>query len=46
MPLMSMTLDVSKLTGWLKFNARCRVETRAYAMWGEVHRLEDAGARA
>eukprot|EP00964_Phaeocystis_antarctica_P150809 scaffold118299_cov60-Phaeocystis_antarctica.AAC.2 len=28
--LMSMTLDVSKLSGWLKADASCRVERRVY----------------
>ena len=28
MPFMSVTLDVSKLSGWLKAAAPCRVETR------------------
>ena len=32
MAVMSVTLDVSKLTGWLNAHARCRVERRAYAM--------------
>ena len=27
---MSVTLDVSKLSGWLNTTARCRVEKRAY----------------
>ena len=27
--LMSVTLDVLKLSGWLNANARCRVEKRA-----------------
>eukprot|EP00964_Phaeocystis_antarctica_P001448 scaffold766_cov42-Phaeocystis_antarctica.AAC.3 len=27
---MSVTLDVSKLSGWLNVDARCRVERRAY----------------
>ena len=27
---MSVTLDVSKLSGWLNADARCRVETKAY----------------
>ena len=30
MPLMSVTLDVSKLSGWLNADALCRVERRAY----------------
>mgnify|MGYP004088907117 CR=1 FL=1 len=29
MELMSVTLDVSKLSGWLKADAACRVERRA-----------------
>ena len=33
---MVVTLDVSKLSGWLKeFSQPCRVERRAYAMRGE-----------
>ena len=30
MPLMVVTLDVSKLSGWLNADASCRVERRAY----------------
>ena len=30
MPCMSVTLDVSKLSGWLNAAAFCRVESRAY----------------
>ena len=33
---MFMTLDVSKLSGWLNANAPCRVERRGYAMRDEV----------
>ena len=29
MPFMSVTLDVSKLSGWLNASADCRVERRA-----------------
>ena len=36
MRVMSVTLEVSKLSGWLKADARCRVEGRAHAMRGEV----------
>ena len=37
MPPMSLTLDVSKLSGWLNADARCRVKKRACcAMWAEV----------
>ena len=37
MAYMLVTLDVSKLSGLLKADAPCRAESRAYAMWGEVH---------
>ena len=30
MPYMFVTLDVSKLSGWLNADASCRVETKAY----------------
>ena len=30
MPSMSVTLDVSKLSGWLNARANCRVESRVY----------------
>ena len=43
---MSVTLDVSKLSGWLNAVARCRVERRACAVRGEVYgsaRREAAG---
>ena len=33
---MVVTLDVSKLTGWLNLCATCRVERRACAMTGKV----------
>ena len=33
---MSVTLDVSKLSGWLNAAARCRVERRARTMRSEV----------
>ena len=45
MPTMSMTLDVSKLSGWLKAVARCRVESRACDEGGGVCRPGGAGAR-
>ena len=35
---MSVTLDVSKVSGWLNDDALCRVETRAYDARGEVRR--------
>ena len=35
MLLMYVTLDVSKLSGWLKADADCRVKRRAYTMRGE-----------
>eukprot|EP00964_Phaeocystis_antarctica_P011497 scaffold6358_cov55-Phaeocystis_antarctica.AAC.4 len=36
MAFMVVTLDVSKLSGWLNANAPCRVERRACTMRGEV----------
>eukprot|EP00964_Phaeocystis_antarctica_P099047 scaffold64954_cov63-Phaeocystis_antarctica.AAC.2 len=33
---MAVTLDVSKLSGWLNADAYCRVESRAYDMRSEV----------
>eukprot|EP00964_Phaeocystis_antarctica_P125259 scaffold88885_cov49-Phaeocystis_antarctica.AAC.1 len=36
MPYMFVTLEVSKLSGWLNDDANCRVERRAYDA-GEVH---------
>eukprot|EP00964_Phaeocystis_antarctica_P011495 scaffold6358_cov55-Phaeocystis_antarctica.AAC.2 len=33
---MSVTLDVSKLSGWLNADAPCRVERRACTMRGDV----------
>eukprot|EP00964_Phaeocystis_antarctica_P144547 scaffold110353_cov67-Phaeocystis_antarctica.AAC.3 len=37
MPAVALTLDVSKVTGWLNDDASCRVERRAHlTMWGEV----------
>eukprot|EP00964_Phaeocystis_antarctica_P048347 scaffold27991_cov54-Phaeocystis_antarctica.AAC.1 len=36
MLFMSVTLDVSKLSGWLNALADCRVERRAYAKRSEV----------
>ena len=48
MELMSVTLDVSKLSGWLNFDATYRVERRAYDAEREVwagHRREGVGRR-
>ena len=44
---MFVTLDVSKLSGWLNAFAFCRVEGRVYAMWEKVRsgRREDVGWR-
>eukprot|EP00964_Phaeocystis_antarctica_P118377 scaffold82165_cov75-Phaeocystis_antarctica.AAC.3 len=39
---MFVTLDVSKVTGWLNDNATCRVEWRAHTVQGESR----AGRRA
>jgi hypothetical protein len=36
MYLISVTLDVSKLSGWLKTYADCRVDKEGRAMRGEV----------
>eukprot|EP00964_Phaeocystis_antarctica_P110065 scaffold74437_cov60-Phaeocystis_antarctica.AAC.5 len=40
-----MTLDVSKLSGWLKATAPCRVERRAYDA-GRERRGPGGGVRA
>jgi hypothetical protein len=45
MPPMFVTLEVSKLSGWLKADACCRVEGRAHAMRGG-ERCEPGGGRA
>ena len=36
MPFMVVTLEVSKLSGWLNAYASCRVDRRAHDMRGEV----------
>ena len=36
MRYMLVTLDVSKLSGWLNADAPCRVKRRAYYVWGEM----------
>ena len=43
MPYMVVTLDVSKLSGWLNAAAFCRVESRAYDVGRGVGR--EAGRR-
>ena len=43
MPLMSVTLEVSKLSGWLKADAYCRVEGRGRAMREERGASREAG---
>ena len=45
MPLMSVTLDVSKLSGWLNADASCRVERRAYDAGRGVGRARDGVGR-
>eukprot|EP00964_Phaeocystis_antarctica_P057082 scaffold33736_cov50-Phaeocystis_antarctica.AAC.6 len=47
MPFMFVTLDVSKLSGWLNADAYCRVESRACTMRSEVwaRRREGVGWR-
>ena len=42
---MFVTLDVSKLSGWLNFDARCRVERRAYDAERGVGRRRDGVGR-
>ena len=44
MTAMLVTLDVSKLSGWLNTFASCQVETRAHAMCGK--RYGPRGVRA
>jgi hypothetical protein len=46
-PLMPVTLDVSKLSGWLKACADCRVDKEGRAMRGEVRagKREGVGRR-
>ena len=41
MPFMFVTLDVSRLSGWLNTDASCRVEKTAYEKRGEVCRQGD-----
>ena len=36
MKLMVVTLEVSKLSGWLNADARCRESKRGHTVWGEV----------
>jgi hypothetical protein len=43
MPNMVVTLDVSKLSGWLKKSAPCRVERRACDAGGERGGSREAG---
>ena len=43
MPLMVVTLDVSKLSGWLNADAPCRVESRAYDAERGVGRGREEG---
>ena len=45
MPCMFLTLDVSKLSGWLNADAPCPVESRAYGMGRGVGR-KAGGCRA
>ena len=40
MPCMVVTLDVSRLSGWLKADAPCRVERRLKAVGGGRARAE------
>ena len=45
MPYMLVTLEVSKLSGWLKPDAPCRAERRVYAMQDEVHGSREVKGR-
>ena len=45
MERMSVTLDVSKLSGWLNANAFCRVERRAYDAERGVGRGREGAGR-
>ena len=36
MPLMVVTLEVSKLSGWLNADAHCRESNGGHTVWGEV----------
>eukprot|EP00964_Phaeocystis_antarctica_P089821 scaffold57376_cov60-Phaeocystis_antarctica.AAC.1 len=45
MPSMVVTLDVSKLSGWLNSDAYCRVERRAYDAGRGVGRARDGVGR-
>ena len=48
MKAMVMTLEVSKLSGWLNADASCRESKGGHTMWGEVQstgRPEVAGDR-
>ena len=44
MPPMSVTLEVSRLSGWLNADARCRESEEGHAMRGAVH--GSGGSRA
>ena len=43
MEYMSVTLDVSRLSGWLNADAPCRVKTRAHAMQARCGPREATG---
>ena len=47
MPSMAVTLDVSRLSGWLNADAPCRVKRRAYDAGREMRarRREAVGLR-
>ena len=42
---MVVTLEVLKLTGWLKAVATCRVESKACDVWGQRCRMGALGER-
>ena len=43
MSYMFLTLEVSKLSGWLNADALCRVERRGHTLRGEVRRGRQGG---
>ena len=45
MELMSVTLEVSKLSGWLNADAPCRESKEGHTVWGEVQSTGRCGRR-
>ena len=46
MPYMVVTLEVSKLSGWLNADAYCRESEGGHAVQGEVYKLAGGRRRA